>query len=126
MYCPNCGVAVTKGANFCSSCGERLDTNSGASPHGTEVHAGLADDKPTSVAPSIPSPSVWKLFGQKAVLAAVFAARVVALVVGIWQIIGLLTVLLMPSAYHWGPGTWMVVAIKLLILLVCFAIFFGL
>jgi hypothetical protein len=117
MYCPQCGVQAPNGANFCASCGHRLTTDASVDP---------AQTKPPQAAVSFFSPNVWRLLGRKSVFGIVLVARVLALIVGIWQIVGLLPMVMSPSLYEWGLVTWTVVLIKGLILAVCCAVFFGL
>lgn len=64
---------------------------------------------------------------MKAVLAVIYAARVVAALVGVWQVIGLLPVFTWLAApAQVTPGMWFVVVLKLVILMFCVLVFYGL
>lgn len=63
----------------------------------------------------------------KLVLMAIFVVRFIALLVGVWQVIGLL------SALNWlaaptqvTAGMWLMLGVKTVVLLACIALLFGL
>lgn len=63
---------------------------------------------------------------KNAAIASLFTVRILALLVAIWQVIGILPIIAWPSSPEpITSGMWFIVGLKALALAVCIAVFLG-